>query len=46
MKAIYKQENSFVVAPFVVRPANTPARLDMRSRLLKDKFARRIEATS
>lgn len=42
-KSITKQENSLAAAGFVVKPANTPARIDMLNRLPKDKFARRIK---
>ena len=42
-KSIAKMENSLSAAGFIVKPANSPARLAMLARLPKDKFARRTK---
>jgi hypothetical protein len=42
-KSIGRTENSLAAAGFIVKPANSPARLAMLARLPKDKFARRTK---
>lgn len=41
--SIEKMENALSAAGFVARPANTPARQAMLSRLPADKFARKVK---
>ena len=41
-KSISRQEDKLAAAGFIVRPANTPARIDMLSRLPAGKFVRRV----
>jgi len=40
--SIQKKEDSLAAAGFVVKPANTPARLDMLKRLPANKFVQRV----